>query len=77
VPLHTAIREAGATAIPIPEFIMRSLFARLFALGLIAYPPGAIDYLKYPLTLSGDRFVEATGFRPLFSLEETLHSVRA
>jgi len=43
---------------------------------LIPYPPGAIDYLKFPLTLSGDRFVDATNFKPLFSLEETLQSVR-
>jgi len=76
VPLHTAIREAGGTAIPVPEFVLRALFTRLFNFGLIPYPPGAIDYLKFPLTLSGDRFVDATNFKPLFSLEETLQSVR-
>jgi UDP-glucose 4-epimerase len=76
VPLHTAIRETGGTAIPVPEFLLRSIFTRLFNFGLIPYPPGAIDYLKFPLTLSGDRFADATHFKPLFSLEETLHSVR-
>jgi UDP-glucose 4-epimerase len=77
VPLHTAIRETGGTAFPVPEFALRALFTRLFNFGLIPYPPGAIDYLKYPLTLSGERFVDATSFKPLFSLEETLHSVRS
>ncbi|NNL65517.1 MAG: NAD-dependent epimerase/dehydratase family protein [Myxococcales bacterium] len=76
VPLHTAIRESGATALPMPEFVMRPLFARLFGLGLLPYPPGAIDYLKFPITLSGSRFVEATKFRPLFGLEEIFHSLR-
>jgi UDP-glucose 4-epimerase len=76
VPLHTSIRECGSTAIPIPEFAMRPLFARLFKLGVIPYPPGAIDYLKFPITLSGSRFVEATNFRPLFGLEEIFHSLR-
>jgi UDP-glucose 4-epimerase len=76
VPLHTAIRETGATAIPLPELVLRPLFGRLFDLGLVPYPPGALDYLKYPITLSGDRFLDATNFRPLFSLEETLQSVR-
>ena len=76
VPLHTAITESGGRALPLPEFAMRSLFSRLFALGVIAYPPGAIDYLKFPITLSGDRFVEATNFRPLFGLEEIFHSLR-
>jgi UDP-glucose 4-epimerase len=76
VPLHTAIRETGSTAIPMPEIVLRPLFARLFNLGLVSYPPGALDYLKFPITLSGDRFIDATSFRPLFSLEETLQSVR-
>jgi UDP-glucose 4-epimerase len=76
VPLHTAIRETGGTALPIPEPIIRSLFERLFRWGLLPYPSGAIDYLKYPITVSGDRFVDATNFRPLFSLQEIFQSLR-
>jgi UDP-glucose 4-epimerase len=76
VPLHTAIEESGGRARSIPEFVMRPLFERLFKLGLIPYPAGAIDYLKFPITLSGSRFVEATNFRPLFGLEEIFHSLR-
>jgi UDP-glucose 4-epimerase len=76
VPLHTAIREVGGTALPLPEVVMRPLFAQLFRFGVLPYPPGAIDYLKYPVTVSGARFIEATHFRPLFGLEEIFHSVR-
>ena len=76
VPLHTAIRETGGTPLAVPEPLMRPLFARGFRWGVIPYPPGAIDYLKYPLTVSGERFVEATNFRPLFSLEEIFQSLR-
>ena len=76
VPLHTAIQECGGRALPLPEPIMRPMFARLFRYGLIQYPPGAIDYLKFPITLSGARFVEATRFRPLFGLEEIFQSIR-
>jgi UDP-glucose 4-epimerase len=76
VPLHTAIRECGGRALSIPEPIMRAAFARLFRWGMIPYPPGAIDYLKFPITLSGARFVEATRFRPTFGLEEIFHSIR-
>jgi UDP-glucose 4-epimerase len=77
VPLHTAIREAGGAALSLPELILRPMFRRLFQLGLLSYPPGALDYLKFPITLSGDRFIDATGFRPLFGLAETLRSVRS
>jgi UDP-glucose 4-epimerase len=76
VPLHTAIRESGGRALPLPEPLMRPVFAQLFRFGLLPYPPGAIDYLKFPITLSGSRFVEATRFRPLFGLEEIFQSLR-
>jgi UDP-glucose 4-epimerase len=75
VPLHTAIRETGGRAIPLPEPLMRPLFDRLFRWGVVPYPAAAIDYLKYPVTVSGERFVEATNFRPLFGLEEIFQSV--
>jgi len=76
VPLHVAIRETGGTPLPLPEPIMRPLFDRLFRWGLLPYPSGAIDYLKYPVTVAGERFIDATGFQPLFGLEEIFQSVR-
>jgi UDP-glucose 4-epimerase len=75
VPLSTAIRESGGAPFPLPEPLVRPVFERLFHWGLWPYPTGAIDYLKYPVTLSGRRFMEATNFRPLFGLEEIFHSV--
>jgi UDP-glucose 4-epimerase len=76
VPLHVAIRETGGRALPVPEPLLRLFFERGFRWGRWPYPPGVIDFLKYPVTLSGKRFVDATGFRPLFGLEEIFHSVR-
>jgi len=76
VPLHTAIEETGGSALPLPEPMVRPLFSRMFDWGMWPYPPGALDYLKYPVTLSGKRFVEATNFRPLFGLAEIFHGVR-
>ena len=76
VPFLTAIRETGGNPLPLPEPVMRPLFERLFRWGLAPYPPGALDYLKYPVTVSGERFVDATGFRPLFGLEEIFQSIR-
>lgn len=76
VPLHTAIEETGGTMISLPEVVMRPMFEQLFTWGVVPFPAGAIDYLKYPVTVSGERFGEATQFRPLFGLEEIFHSVR-
>ena len=76
VPIKVAIRETGGTAVPFPEPVARAVFGRLFQLGLFHTPPGALDFIKYPCTVSGKRFSEATGFKPLFSLDETFASIR-
>ena len=76
VPLKVAIRETGGTAVPLPESALRAVAGRLFRLGLYHTPPGAIDFLKYPCVIDGEAFQHATGFTPLFSLEDTFASVR-
>lgn len=75
-PLHTAIEAVGATAWPIPGPIFESVGRRLFERGIWGYPPGAIDYLRYPVCVSGRRFVEATGHVPKVSLREMFGSMR-
>jgi UDP-glucose 4-epimerase len=76
VPLKVAIRETGGTAVPLPEPIARSLFSRLFRLGLYHTPSGAMDFLKYPCTIDGRQFARVTGFAPVTSLEKTFAAVR-
>lgn len=76
VPIRVAIDQTGGTAVPLPEFVARSLFGKLFRLGLFHTPVGAINFIKYPCTVSGERFVKATGFKPLFNLEDTFASIR-
>jgi UDP-glucose 4-epimerase len=76
VPLRVAIEETGGQALPLPEFVARPLLDRLFRLGLVRIPPGAIDYIKYPCTIAGDRFARETGFRPLFGLKESFRSLK-
>ncbi|MBW2241324.1 MAG: NAD-dependent epimerase/dehydratase family protein [Deltaproteobacteria bacterium] len=76
VPLHTAIRETGGRATPILEPLFRPAIRMLFGAGVVPWPPGALDFLKFPVTLSGKRFAEATGFQPLFGLAETFASLR-
>ncbi|MGH7896978.1 MAG: NAD-dependent epimerase/dehydratase family protein [Candidatus Binatia bacterium] len=76
VPIKVAIREVGATPVPLPEFVARTLFGQLFQFGLFHTPAGAIDFIKYPCTVSGKRFVQETAFKPLFTLDETFASIR-
>ena len=86
VPLHTAIRESGGVAWPVPEPLLRSAFGAVFKYasvmpglggrGLGGLPEGILDYLKYPVTLGGGRFRDATGFKPRFGLRECFESQR-
>ena len=76
VPLHTAIRETGGVAWPVPDPVLRRMFDRFFHWGMWPYPPGVLDSLKFPVSLSGQRFVEETGFRCFYGLPEIFDSVR-
>ncbi|MBI4515565.1 MAG: NAD-dependent epimerase/dehydratase family protein [Deltaproteobacteria bacterium] len=77
VPLKVAIAETGGTAVPLPEVLARPAVRTMFRLGLYPFPPGAIDFVKYPCTLDGSRFAAATGFKPRFGLEEIFASLRS
>lgn len=76
VPLRVAIRETGGRTFSLPEPVARPLIGRLFRMGLFPFPAGAIDYIKYPCTIAGDRFVSETGFKPVFGLRELFRSIR-
>lgn len=51
-------------------------FDQLFRWGLWPYPPGILDYLKYPVSLDGRRFREETGFEARVSLREIFETMR-
>ena len=76
VPLSTALEAVGARGVSIPESVVHFSISQLFRLGLYQFPPHAIDFIKYPCTVSGDRFVEATNFKPLYSLKEIFERVQ-
>jgi UDP-glucose 4-epimerase len=76
VPLHTMIDEVGAQAWPVPEPLLRRTFERLFRWGAWGYPPGVLDYLKYPVCVTGRHFVENAHFEPQISLREIFASMR-
>jgi len=59
VPLSTVIRETGRTNVPIPEWVFPSLLGRF---GLPKIPAGALDHIKYSVTVDASAFVQATGF---------------
>ena len=71
VPLRVAIRETGGRALPLPDPLLRRYAERVMGL-----PSGAVDFIKFPCTIDGARFVRDTGFRPRIGLKEAFRSVR-
>ncbi len=72
VPARVAVVETGGRLLPVPDPILRRVSQRLLGL-----PAGAIDYLKYPCTIDGRRFVAETGFQPIFSLKDIFRTLRS
>ena len=72
VPLHVLVEEAGATAVPVPEPLVRLVKGRL---GFPEIPDGAVEYLKHPCTVDDGRFRAEAGFSPRHDLVDTVRSV--
>ncbi len=75
VPLKTAIHEIGRRRISVPEPLAHLIIRELFRFRVYDFPPAAMDFIKYQCTVDGSRFVEATGFKPLFSLRDVFASM--
>jgi len=77
VPLGTAIEECGAVAWPVPEPLLRPAMATLLRIGgRGSFPAGIVDYLKYPVTLAGERFEREAGFEPRYGLRDCFDGLR-
>ena len=59
-----------------PEIALRPIFNRMFRLGAWPYPAGVLDYLKFPVSIDGDRFAAATGYKPRVDLVEMFEGMR-
>ena len=75
VPLKRALKEMGRQRVSIPDPIAHLLIRTLFNLNIYQFPSGAIDFIKYPCTISDARFREATGFTPRHTLGEIFSSM--
>jgi UDP-glucose 4-epimerase len=75
LPLKCAIRAIGKRRVSLPEPLADLLIDQAFRWNLYEFPASALEFLKYPCTISGERFVDATGFEPEHSLEDIFATV--
>jgi len=75
VPLSTVLRELGRQPIPVPHLLARPLLDRLWAYRITGFPPPELDHLHFLCTVDGSKAEKELGFRPAFTLRETIRSV--
>jgi UDP-glucose 4-epimerase len=73
VPLSMVIRETGRTNIPIPEVVFAMMLGRF---GLPKLPHGALEHIKYPVTVDGSAFKKATGFEHQYDEKGAMRAYR-
>ncbi len=75
LPLSAALKELGRTPIPMPHLIARPLLDKLFQYRLAGFPGAELDHLQFLCTVDGSRAEKDLGFRPSYTLRETIRSV--
>jgi UDP-glucose 4-epimerase len=75
LPLGAVLRELGRAPIPVPHLIARPLLERLFQYRLAGFPAAELDHLQFLCTVDGSRAERDLGFRPSYTLRETIRSV--
>ncbi len=75
VPLSVIVAELGRRTIRIPHPVARPLWALAFRIGLSSYPVAELDFIRYVCMVDGARAERELGFRPRYSLRETILAV--
>ena len=73
VPLSVLIKVTGRRPFVLPSSLLPRFNGRL---GLPRLPAGAMNHLKWPVTIDDSAFREATGFEHRFDEDETMASFR-
>jgi UDP-glucose 4-epimerase len=77
VPLSYILADLKRSPVPIPHFAARPLLRALFSYGFVDFPPAELDFLQYLCALDGTRAARDWGWKPHYSLQETIRSVLA
>jgi UDP-glucose 4-epimerase len=75
VPLSEILRELGKRTLPIPHPVAKPLWSLAFRLGISGYPVDEFDFVRYVCMVDGSRASRELGFRPRYSLRETIRAV--
>jgi len=73
VPLSVIIKETGRTNIPVPGPLLSAALGRF---GLPRLPRGALEHIRYPITVDASAFKRATGWTHAIDERAAMRSYR-
>ena len=73
MPLSLVVRETGRTNIPVPSPLLLAAMGRF---GLPKLPPGALDHIRYPITVDASAFKAATKFEHTISAKDAMRAYK-
>jgi UDP-glucose 4-epimerase len=77
VPLSAILRELGRTDLALPEPLAHAALKLLFRYRLANFPPPELDHIQFLCAVDGSAWEKTTGWRPKYSMRETIRSVLA
>lgn len=75
VPLSAILGELGREPVPIPHPFAKPLLSLAFRLGISSFPVAELDFIRYVCMVDGRRAAAELGFRPRYSLRDTIQAV--
>jgi UDP-glucose 4-epimerase len=77
VPLSRIVKILGKTPRRIPSSLAQLLLKRMWDYRLTSFPSPELDHIRYVCMVDDSRAREILGFRPRYSLEETVRAVES
>ena len=75
VPLSVILDELGRKTVRVFHPLAKPLWQIGWRLGLSTFPTGEFDFIRYVCMVDGSRAAAQLGFRPRYSLRETIRAV--
>ena len=75
VPLSFVLHELGRSPIPVPHILARPLVNTLFRYKFVDFPAAELDFLQYLCAVDGEAAVRDWGWKPKYTLRETIRYV--
>lgn len=75
LPLSEILSELGKPVLRFPHPMARPLLSTLWRFGATSFPVPELDFIRYVCMVDGARAREEIGYRPRFTLQQTIRSV--